>query len=91
MNKTVQQFKTGYVFKVLGENFFLSQVNNTETIASIEANNDAYCLQNRKGKFPLIFDDRCNSLCGTILCIQASNVIYPKAEHTLLALLSISA
>ena len=32
---------------------FLSIVNNRETIAAIEANNDAYFLQKRTEKFPL--------------------------------------
>ena len=33
---------------------FLSEVNNGETIAAIEANNDTYCLQKRVEKFPLL-------------------------------------
>ena len=33
---------------------FLSEVNNRETIAAIEANNDMHCLQTRIEKFPLI-------------------------------------
>ena len=32
---------------------FLSEVNNRETIAAIETNNDTYCLQKRIEKFPL--------------------------------------
>ena len=32
---------------------FLSEVNNRETIAAIEVNNDTYCLQKRIEKFPL--------------------------------------
>ena len=32
---------------------FLSEVNNRETIAAIEANNDIYCFQKRIEKFPL--------------------------------------
>ena len=32
---------------------FLSEVNNRETIAAIEANNDTYCLPKRIEKFPM--------------------------------------
>ena len=32
---------------------FLSEINNRETIAAIEANNDTYCFQKRIEKFPL--------------------------------------
>ena len=32
---------------------FLSEVNNRETIAATETNNDTYCLQNQIEKFPL--------------------------------------
>ena len=32
---------------------FLSEVNNRETIAAIEANNDTYCLEKWIEKFPL--------------------------------------
>ena len=32
---------------------FLLEVNNRETIAATEANNDMYCLQNEIEKFPL--------------------------------------
>ena len=34
--------------------FFLLEVNNGETIAAIESNNDTYCLQKRIEKFPLM-------------------------------------
>ena len=34
-------------------NFFLSEDNNSETIADIEANDDTYCLRNPIEKFPL--------------------------------------
>ena len=40
--------------KLAIENFFLSEVNNREKIAAIEANNHTYCLQKRIEKFPLI-------------------------------------
>ena len=33
--------------------FFLSKVNNSETKAAIEGNNDTHCLQKRREKFPL--------------------------------------
>ena len=35
------------------ENFFLSEVNNRETIAAIGANNNTYCFQKQIEKFPL--------------------------------------
>ena len=39
------------LWKWVSENFFLSEVNNRETIAAIEENNDTYCLQKRIEKF----------------------------------------
>ena len=40
---------------------FLPEVNNRETIAAIEANNDIYYLQKRIEKFPLtLLDQYCN-------------------------------
>ena len=36
------------------KNFFLSEVNNRETIVAIEPNKDAYCLQKRTEKLPML-------------------------------------
>ena len=43
---------------------FLSEVNNRETKAIIEATNGTYCLQKRIQKFPLVFEDNKNVITG---------------------------
>ena len=46
--------KNGRNFTSFQRELFLSEVNNRETIAAIEANNDTFCLQKRTEEFPLI-------------------------------------